>query len=92
MTWDETSLYLLMGSADPDLRGSHASNLMVWNAIKFAATVTRNFDFEGSMLPGVNAFNIAYAPVNKSYLAVSKRPSRLYNMLWHGKRALANLL
>lgn len=92
LIWDENSMYLLMGSADPELRESHAGNLMVWNGIKFASTVTKHFDFEGSMLPGVNAFNLAFAPVNMPYLSVSKRQNKLYNLLWHGKQVVANLI
>ena len=92
LVWDERSAYLLMGGADPALRNSYATNLLVWEAIQYAAQVAEIFDFEGSIMPNVNSFNRTYGPVELPYLAVTKRPSRFYNLLWHGKRVIANLV
>ncbi len=92
LVWDEHSAYLLMGGADPNLRNSYATNLLVWEAIQYAVTVTRMFDFEGSIMPNVNPFNRMYGPIEIPYLSVSKRQSKLYNLLWHGKQVIENLI
>ena len=42
------AVYFLMGGADPEFRSSGAQSLLLWEGIKFAATVSKQFDFEGS--------------------------------------------
>lgn len=77
LIWDENSAYYLMGGGDPELRNSGATSLCMWEAIKFAATVTKRFDFEGSMLEPVERFFRAFGAVQTPYFTVSKTPSRL---------------
>ncbi len=75
--WDENSAYYLMGGGDPDLRNSGATSLCMWEAIKFAATVTKRFDFEGSMLEPVERFFRAFGATQTPYFVVTKTKSRL---------------
>ncbi|WP_218584752.1 GNAT family N-acetyltransferase [Pseudomonas piscis] len=77
LIWDANSAYYLMGGGDPELRNSGATSLCMWEAIKFASTVTRRFDFEGSMLEPVERFFRAFGAVQTPYFAVSKTPSRM---------------
>ena len=56
IVWDDERAYYLVGGADPELRESGALSLLVWEAVKLSARVTRTFDFEGSMLPNVERF------------------------------------
>lgn len=77
LIWDENSAYYLMGGGDPELRNSGATSLCMWEAIKFASTVTRRFDFEGSMLEPVERFFRAFGAIQTPYFAVTKTPSRL---------------
>ncbi len=46
--YDKNICYYLMGGADPAFRSSGAQSLLLWEGIKFAATVSKQFDFEGS--------------------------------------------
>ena len=46
--YDTNICYYLMGGADPEFRSSGAQSLLLWEGIKFAATVSKQFDFEGS--------------------------------------------
>lgn len=46
--YDERVCYGLVGGADPRFRGSDAQSLILWEAIKFASTVSSAFDFRGS--------------------------------------------
>lgn len=72
IVWDENSAYYLMGGSDPDLRNSGANSLCMWEAIKFASTVTKAFDFEGSMIESVERFFRAFGACQKPYFQVSK--------------------
>ncbi len=56
LIWDSESAFYLMGGADPDLRNSGSSSLLMWEAIRFSSTVTGRFDFEGSMLEPIERF------------------------------------
>lgn len=75
IVWDENSAYYLMGGGDPELRSSGATSLCMWEAIKFASTVTKRFDFEGSMIESVERFFRAFGAVQVPYFSVSKTPS-----------------
>jgi len=75
--WDNNSAYYLMGGGDPELRNSGATSLCMWEAIKFAATVTKRFDFEGSMIEPVERFFRAFGAQQTPYFTVSKTPSRI---------------
>jgi Acetyltransferase (GNAT) domain len=56
LVWDQRAAYYLLGGGDPDLRASGAHSLLMWEAIQFASTVTRVFDFEGSMNQSIEHF------------------------------------
>ncbi|MDI2587657.1 GNAT family N-acetyltransferase [Psychrobacillus sp. NEAU-3TGS] len=75
--WDEQSAYYLMGGGDPALRNSGATSLLIWEAIKFSATVTNSFDFEGSMIQPIERFFSAFGAVQKNYFNISKNNSKL---------------
>jgi hypothetical protein len=60
LVWDAESAYCLMSGSDPRLRHSGAISLLRWEAIKFAGQVTRRFDFEGSMVQGIERFFRAF--------------------------------
>jgi Acetyltransferase (GNAT) domain len=73
--WDDDCAYYLMGGADPELRNSGAQSLLMWEAIQRAASVTRMFDFEGSMIEPVERFFRAFgAKQTPYYVAVKAHP------------------
>lgn len=72
IVWDEKSAYYLMGGADPELRNSQASTLLMWEAIKFSRSVTTKFDFEGSMIESIEKFFSSFGAVQKPYFNISK--------------------
>lgn len=77
LVWDKNSAYYLMGGGDPELRNSGATSLCMWEAIKFASTVTKRFDFEGSMLEPVERFFRGFGAIQTPYFSVSKTRSKL---------------
>lgn len=72
IVWDQNSAYYLAGGGNPELRNSGATSLAMWEAIKFASTVTKSFDFEGSMLEPVERFFRAFGAKQVAYFQVWK--------------------
>jgi len=81
LVWDSKSAYYLMGGGDPKLRNSGATSLCMWEAIKFASTVTQSFDFEGSMIEPVERFFRAFGARQTPYYAVSHTPSKAFKLM-----------
>ena len=80
LIWDKKSAYYLMGGGDPELRSSGATSLCMWEAIKFASTVTNKFDFEGSMIKPVECFFRAFGARQVPYFIITKTPSILLRL------------
>jgi hypothetical protein len=72
VVWQKRSAYYLAGGGDPSLRFSAAHSLVLWEAIRFAAGHSETFDFEGSMLPGVERFFREFGGVQTPYLSIAK--------------------
>jgi Acetyltransferase (GNAT) domain len=81
MIWDRNSAYYLMGGSDPELRTSGAASLLMWEAIQFAATVTKKFDFEGSMIEPIERFVRAFGGRQIPYFKVRKNSPRMQVLL-----------
>lgn len=77
IVWDAQSAYYIMGGGDPELRSSGATSLCMWEAIKLASTVTRRFDFEGSMIEPVERFFRGFGATQMPYFSITKTPSKL---------------
>lgn len=75
IVWDSNSAYLLMSGTDPKFRYSNYKTLLVWEAIKFASTVTKKFDFEGSMVEPIAEYFRKFGGVQKPYFNISKNIS-----------------
>jgi hypothetical protein len=82
VVWDANAAFYLLGGADPALRTSGASSLLLWEGIARARAVTDVFDFEGSMLPPVERHFRAFGARQTPYLRVSRASRR-------GRAALA---
>lgn len=54
--YDKNVCYYLIAGSDPKYRSSNANSLLVWEGIKFASTVSKSFDFEGSNIEGIENF------------------------------------
>lgn len=77
LVWDSNSAYYLMGGSNPDLRNSGAMSLCMWEAIQFAASVSKKFDFEGSMLQQVERYFRSFGAVQTPYFCISRTNSPL---------------
>lgn len=54
--FDEKVCYYLLGATDSAYRTSGAQSLVLWEGIQFAAKHSEVFDFEGSMIEGIENF------------------------------------
>ena len=70
--WDENSAYGLLSGGDPKLRNSQAGTLLIWEAIIFASTVTKQFDFQGSMIEPIENFLREFGGIQKPYFSIRK--------------------
>ena len=78
IVWDNQSAYYLMSGGDPKLRNSGATSFLMWHAIQFASTVTKKFDFEGSMIEPVERFCRAFGAIQTPYFIVTKSPNKFF--------------
>ena len=88
---DENCVYYLMGGADPLLRNSGCQSLMLWDGIKWASTFSRFFDFEGSMIEGVERFVRGFGAQQQPYFQLTAM-SRRMSVLWHGAAMLGGVV
>lgn len=88
LIWDATTAYYHLAGDDPALRASGAGVLLAWEAICYARDVLGRqcFDFEGSMLPGVERMRTRFGAVQTPYFFVWKYNSRAFELLEKLKR------
>jgi hypothetical protein len=72
VVWDRQAAYYLLAGADPDLRTSGASSLLVWEAIMRSRERAHVFDFHGSMLQPIERFFRAFGARQTPYLSVTR--------------------
>lgn len=72
VVWQDSSAYYIAGGGDPVLRFSGAHTLVLWEAVKFVSQYTDTFDFEGSMIPGVERFFRGFGAVQTPYFNISR--------------------
>lgn len=81
LVWDANSAYYLLGGSDPNLRTSGAMSFCMWEAIKFASTVTKSFDFEGSMIEPIERFFRSFGATQSPYHYVYKARSPILRIV-----------
>src|SRR3954452_10925794 len=72
VVWDAGTSYYLLAGADPALRSSGASSLLMWESIVRARDVSSVFDFEGSILKPVERVFRSFGSRQTPYLRVSR--------------------
>ena len=77
VVFDRSTAYHILSGADPALRRSGAGALLLWEAIRRVAPRTEVFDFEGSMLQGVEGVNRRFGARQAPYLVVTRDGRRM---------------
>jgi Acetyltransferase (GNAT) domain len=72
VVWDRQAAYYFLAGADPDLRTSGASSLLLWEAIMRAREHVDVFDFHGSMLQPIERFFRSFGASQTPYLSVTR--------------------
>jgi hypothetical protein len=72
VVWDGQAAYYLLAGAEPSLRTSGASSLLVWEAMMRAREVTDVFDFHGSMVQPIERFFRGFGARQTPYLQVTR--------------------
>lgn len=81
IVWDQKRTYYLVSGGDGFLRRSGATSLLTWHLIQFAAGRSETFDFEGSMLQGVERFFRSFGGHQVNYNCIMKLPLWLHTFL-----------
>ena len=71
--YDSHVCYDLIGGSDSQFRSSGAKSLVLWEGIQFASAHSAIFDFEGSMVEGIENFFRQFGGVCTPYYTISKR-------------------
>ncbi len=72
VVFDTKSAYYLISTIDPDYRNSGAATLLVRDAIAYVSPYTKRFDFEGSMIRGVEHSFRKFGAVQTPYFSITK--------------------
>ena len=70
--WQENCAYYIAGGSDSTGRKSGAHLLVLSEAIREVSNVAASFDFEGSMIPGVERVFRSFGAIQKPYFVISK--------------------
>ena len=89
--YDKSTCYYLLGGKDYSNKVQGTQELLLWEGIKFASTVSKEFDFEGSMISGIESFFRGFGGRPRVYYRVW-RGSFLFNMLYWLKPRVKKLL
>lgn len=81
LVWDSKSAYFLAGAADSASKTSGVMSLMLWTAIQHSASVTKAFNFEGSIMEAIERFFRAFGGQQTPYFELRKTGSKLLRML-----------
>jgi len=81
IVWQESAAYYISGGGNPTFRSSGAHSLVMWEAIQFVSKFTDTFDFEGSMLSGVERFFREFGAIQTPYFLITRGKQSLITRL-----------
>jgi Acetyltransferase (GNAT) domain len=90
IVYDDRSAHYLIGGSDVRHRTSGAASLLIWDAMQFAAGISKLFDFEGSMVEGISRFFRGFNPecVPVSHVYRTSRRGAVATALYNAGAAL----
>lgn len=74
MVWDSKAAYYLIGTTNPEFKGSGASSFLIWNAMQLPEIKGKIFDFEGSMIQPVEKYFRAFGGKLIPYNEIIRHP------------------
>jgi hypothetical protein len=73
LVWDQEQMYYLYGGQDIKSKDSGAKTYLFWKALRMASERQLTFNFEGSMIPGVERFFRGFGAVLQPVHFIYKR-------------------
>jgi hypothetical protein len=70
--WDQNTCYNLYAASDPDFKNSDAMTILIWHAIQKYSLHIKEFNFEGSMIKGVESFFRSFGAIQTPYFVIRK--------------------
>jgi hypothetical protein len=83
LIWDKSAAYYHLSGDDAQLRQSGSGIWLAWQAIRYTREVLGLpvFDFEGSMIPEIEAIRRQFGSLQTPYFFVSRSRYRLFDLL-----------
>jgi len=81
LVYDKTCCYYLVGGIATQQKNSGAMCLLIWEAIQFAATVSKRFDFYGSTIPSIDQFFSTFGAAKKEIAVINRFKNPLQKWL-----------
>lgn len=83
LCWDRKSAYYHIAGDDPSYRKSGSGVYLAWHLIQYASNELglEMFDFEGSMIPGIERVRKNFGATKKPYIKVKKYNSQIFKIL-----------
>ena len=78
--WDSTTAYYLIGGKDDDFGNSGGMSLLFWKLFNELGGKVKSFDFEGSMIKGVENYFRSFGAEQKGFFEITKIDSSLIRM------------
>lgn len=88
IVYDHKSAYYLVSSIDPEFRNSGSATLLLLQAIEEVRAFTDRFDFEGSMIPGVERSFRKFGARQTPYFSITKGNDLRGQLMKLGERLL----
>lgn len=82
LLYDNHCCYYLLSGTNYNAYIQGAQEFLIWEGIKYAAKVSSYFDFEGSMIPGIESFFRGFGGEAKIYFRISKGSKPFNFLLW----------
>jgi len=77
IVFDDISAYGLVSGFDRKFKKSNARSLLLWEGIRYSSKRVNIFDFQGSMLEGVEEHFRSFGAAQKSYFLITRMSQRM---------------
>lgn len=80
IVWDDRCAHYILSGRNPNIKNTGLTCLLLWEAIKFSSTVTKAFNFEGSMLEHIEGLFRHFGGTQKPYFEITKINSKILKL------------
>ena len=78
--YDKNTLYILLAGSNRTIQTYGAEYLLFWEMMKFASEHNLSYDFEGSVIEGVEKRNRSFGAIPKPMFQITKTPSKILSV------------